>query len=121
VFVLYDNEKTGIVTKKFDASSQRGLGINGEFIGVIENNAFEQCNVIALNVRFCEIFQFVPNKFNAFSVRTIHKHYVGFDAVAVSIVNTMDEIANNGSFSAAGRAVKNNIGNFADLNKIIEF
>jgi hypothetical protein len=54
-------------------------------------------------------------------VRTIHKHYVGFDAIAVSIVNTMNEIADNGSFSAAGRAVKNNIGNFADLNKIIEF
>jgi hypothetical protein len=41
VFVLYNNEKSRIVAKEFDATAQSGLGVNSEFVGVIQNNAFK--------------------------------------------------------------------------------
>jgi len=121
VFVLYNNEKSRIVAKEFDATAQSGLGVNGEFVCIIKNDAFKQGNIIALDIGFCKVFEFVANEFDSLAVGAIHEHYVVFDAVAVSSVYAVDEIVYNGSFATAGRTVKNDVGNFANLDEIIEF
>jgi hypothetical protein len=121
MFVLYDNEKPRIVAKKFDASAQSGLRINGEFVRIIKDNAFEQGFVVALDIGLGKVFEFVANKFDAFSVGAVHKHHVGFDAIAVAVVNTVDEIADNGAFATPGGTVEDNVGDLADLDKIVEF
>jgi hypothetical protein len=121
VFVLYDNEKPRIVAKKFNASAQSGLCVNGEFIRIVHNNAFEQGCVVALNIGLCKIFEFVANKFDALSVGAVYKHHVGFDATAISSVNAVDKIADNGSLATPGGTVEYNVGDFAYLNKIVEF
>jgi hypothetical protein len=121
VFVLYDNEKSRVVAKEFNAPAQSGLGVNGEFVCVIQNNAFEQGHIVALDIGFCKVFEFVANKLDALAVGAIDKHHVVFDAVAVSSVDAVDEIVHNGSLATAGRTVKNDVGDFADLDEILEF
>jgi hypothetical protein len=119
VFVLYNNEKSRGVTKKFDAPAQSGLCINGKFICIIQNNAFEQSDIIALNIGFSKVFEFVTNKFDPLTMRAINKHYVVFDAISVSTVDTVNKIIHNGSLATSGRTVKNDVGDFADLNEIV--
>jgi len=121
VFVLYDNEKSRIVAKEFNAPAQSGLGVNCEFVCVVQHNTFEQGHVVALDIGFCKVFEFVANEFNALAVGAIDKHNVVFDAIAVSSVDAVDEIIYNGSLATAGRTVKNDVGYFADLDEIIEF
>jgi hypothetical protein len=74
-----------------------------------------------LDIGFCKIFEFVANEFDALAVGAIDEHHIVFDAVAVSSVDAVDEIIHDGSFATAGRTVKNNVGDFADLDEIIEF
>ena len=74
-----------------------------------------------MNIGLCKIFKFVTNKLNALSVGAVYKHHVGFDATAISSVNAVDKIANNGSFATSGRTVEDNVGDFADLDEIVEF
>jgi hypothetical protein len=121
VFVLYDNEKSRIVAKEFDATAQSGLCVNGEFVCVIQYNAFEQGCVVALDIGFGKVFEFVANEFDALPVSAIDEHNVVFDAVAVSSVDAVDEIVHNGSLATTGRTVKNDVGDFADLDEIVEF
>jgi hypothetical protein len=121
VFVLYDNEKSRVVAKEFNAPAQSGLGVNGQFVCIIKNDAFEQGHIIALDIGFCKVFEFVANEFDPLAVGAIHEHHVVFYAVAVSSVDAVDEIIYNGSLATTGRAVKNDVGYFADLDEIIEF
>ena len=121
MFVLYDNEKTRIVAEKFNASAQGGLRINGKFVRIIKDNAFEQGFVVALDIGLGKVFEFVANKFDALSVGAVYKHDVGFDAIAVAVVNAVDKIADNGSLATPRRTVEDNVGDFADLDKIVEF
>jgi len=121
VFVLYDNEKSRVVAKEFNAPAQSRLGVNGEFVCVVQHNAFEQGYIIALDIGFRKVFEFVANKLDALAVRAIHEHHVVFDAVAVSSVDAVDEIIHNGSLATPGRTVKNDVRDFADLDEIIEF
>jgi len=121
VFVLYDNKKSRIVAKEFNATSQSRLGVNGEFVCVVQNNTFKQGHIIALDIGFSKVFEFVTNEFDALAVGAIYEHNVVFDAVAVASVDAVDKIIHNGSFATAGRTVKNDVGYFADLDKIIEF
>jgi hypothetical protein len=51
----------------------------------------------------------------------IYEHDVIFDTVAVSAVDAVDKIIHDGSLTTPGGTVKNNIGNFADLDKIVKF
>ncbi len=121
MFVLYDNEKSRVVAKEFNATAQSGLGVNSEFVCVVQYNAFKQGHIVALDIGFCKVFEFIANKLYALAVGAIHEHNIVFDAIAVSSVDAVDKIIHNGSLATAGRTVKNDVGDFADLDEIIEF
>jgi hypothetical protein len=112
VFVLYNNEEARVVTKEFDAPAQGALGVNREFVGIHQHNTLEHIVVVALHICFGEIFEFVADEFDALAVGAIYKHDVGFDAIAVALVDLVYEIADDGAFAGAGRPVKNEIGDF---------
>jgi hypothetical protein len=76
VFVLNNDEKTCIKTELFDASSQRGLCIDGQIIGVNEYDCFKKRAVVGLYIRFGEKLELVAYEFDSFSVRTIDNHDV---------------------------------------------
>lgn len=120
VFVLYNDEEARIVTKQFNTPAQGALGVNGEFIGIHQDDTFEHIVVITLHVCFGEIFEFVADEFDALAVGAIHKHDIGLDAIAVESVDLIYEIADDGAFSDAGRTVKNEIRNFPNRDKIIQ-
>jgi hypothetical protein len=100
VFVLYDNEEPSVVTEKFNAPAQSGLGVNSELVCIIQDNTFEQGCIIALYIGFCKMFEFVADEFDALPMSAIHKHNVIFDTVSVAAVDAIDKIADNGSFAA---------------------
>jgi len=112
VFVLYNNEEARVVTKEFDAPAQGALGVDREFVGIHQHNALEHIVVITLHICFGEIFEFVADEFDALAVGAINKHDVGLHASAVTSVDLVYEIADDGSFAGAGRPVKNEIGDF---------
>jgi hypothetical protein len=121
VFILYNNEKSRVVAKEFNATTQSRLCINSKFICIIKNNAFEQSHIIALDIRFSKIFEFVANKFDSLPMSAIYKHHVIFNTVAVSTVDAVYKIIHNGSFATPGGTVKNNVGDFAYLDEIVQF
>jgi hypothetical protein len=100
VFVLYNNEKSSVVAKEFNTAAQSGLSVNSELVCIIQNNTFEQGCIIALHIGFCKMLEFVADKFDAFPMGAIHKHDVIFNAHSVASIDTIDKIANNGSFAA---------------------
>ncbi len=102
VFILYNNEEARIVTKQFNAPAQGALGVNREFIGIHQHNALKHIVVVALHICLGEIFEFVADEFDAFAVGTIDKHYIGFDAIAVALIDLVYEIADDGAFAGAG-------------------
>jgi hypothetical protein len=48
------------------------------------------------------MLEFVPDKFDAFSMSAIHKHDVIFYTVSVATVDAINKIADNGSFATTG-------------------
>ena len=120
VFVFYNDEEARIVAEKLNTSAQCTLGVNGQFIGIHEDNAFEHIIVVTLHVGFCEVFELVADKTDALSVGAIDKHDVGFNAISVAAVDLVDEISNNGAFARPGRPVENQIGNLANRYEIIQ-
>jgi hypothetical protein len=110
IFVFNDDEEPRIVTKQLNTPTQSGLGINGQFVGIIEDNAFKQIIVITLDIGFGKQFEFVADELDALAVGAIHKHYVGFYAGAVAVINPVNELAHDGSFPRPRRPVKNDIG-----------
>jgi hypothetical protein len=74
-----------------------------------------------LYVGFSEKFEFFPDEFDAFSVRAIHKHHIGFDFLFISVVYFIEEIMDNRPFAGSRRSMNNNIGYFVGFVKIIEF
>ena len=120
VFVLYNNEEARVVTKEFNAPAQGALGVDREFVGIHQYNALEHIVVVALHVCFGEIFEFVADEFDALAVGAIDKHDIGFDAVAVALVDLVYEIADDGAFAGAGRTVENEIGDFSYRDEILQ-
>jgi hypothetical protein len=108
------------VAKKLNTPTQGTLGVNGQFIGIHEDNAFEHIIVVTLHVGFCEVFELVADETDALSVGAIYKHDVGFNAIAVATVDLIDEIAHDGAFAGSGRPVKNQIRNLANRYEIIQ-
>jgi hypothetical protein len=76
VLVLNDNKKSCIKTELFDASSQRGLRIYRQIVGVNEYDCFKKRAVVGLYIRFGEKLQLVAYKFDSFSVGTIDNHNI---------------------------------------------
>ena len=120
VFVLYNDEEARIVAEKLNTSAQGTLGVNGQFVGIHEDDAFEHIIVVTLHVGFCEVFELIADETDALAVGAIDKHDVGFDAIAVAAVDLVDEIADDGAFAGPGRPVKNQIGNLANGYEIIQ-
>jgi hypothetical protein len=108
------------VTEKLNAPAQGTLGVNGQFVGIHKHDAFEHIVVVALHIGFCEVLELITYKTDALAVSTIDKHDVGFNAIAIAAVDLVDEIANDGAFTRAGRPVENQIGNLANGYKIIQ-
>ena len=100
------------MTKQFNAPAQGALGVDGEFVGIHQHYALKHIIVVALHVCFGKIFEFVADEFDALAVGAIDKHDIGFDAIAVALVDLVYEIADDGAFAGAGRTVKNEIGDF---------
>ena len=120
VFILYNYEEARIVAEKLNTSAQGTLGVNGQFVGIHEDDAFEHIVVVALHVGFCEVFKLVSYETDALAMGAIDEHNVGFDAIAVTAVDLVDEITHDGAFAGPGRPVKNQIGNLANGYKIIQ-
>ena len=95
------------MTEKLNTSAQGTLGVNGQFVGIHEDDAFEHIIVITLHVGFCEVFELIADETDALAVGAIDKHDVGFDAIAVTTVYLVDEIAHDGAFACPGRPVEN--------------
>jgi hypothetical protein len=120
VFVLNHDEKPRIVAKQLDAPTQGGLGVDGQFVGIIEDDAFEQIVVITLDIGFRKQFEFVADELDARAVGTIDKHHIGFHAAAFAVVNAVNELADDGALSRPRRAVKYDIGDAFRQNKIVK-
>jgi len=120
VFVLDHDEKPRVVAKEFDTPTQGGLGVDGQFVGIIEDNTFEQVVVITLDIGFRKQLEFVADELDALAVGTIDKHHVGFHAAAFAVVNAVNELAHDGAFARPRRAVKYNIGDAFRRNEIVE-
>jgi hypothetical protein len=108
------------VTKQFNAPAQGALGVYGEFVGIHQHYALKHIVVVALHVCFGKIFEFVADEFDALAVGAIDKHDIGFDAVAVALVDLVYEIADDGAFTGAGRTMKNEIGDFSNRDEILQ-
>jgi hypothetical protein len=120
VFILYNDEETRIMAEKLNTSAQGTLGVNGQFIGIHEDDAFEHIIVVTLHVGFCEVFELVADETDALAMSAIYKHDVGFNAIAVAAVDLIDEIAHDGAFAGSGRPVENQIRNLANRYEIIQ-
>ena len=96
------------------------MGVNGQLVGIHEDDAFEHIIVVTLHVGFCEVFELVADKTDALAVGAIDKHDVGFNAIAVAAVDLVDEIADDGAFARTRRPVENQIGNLANGYEIIQ-
>jgi len=108
------------VTKKFNAPAQGALGVNGEFVGIHQHYALKHIVVVALHICFGKIFEFVTDEFDALAVGAIDKHDIGFNPIAIALIDLVYEIANNSAFAGAGRTVKNEIGDFSNRNEILQ-
>jgi hypothetical protein len=120
MLVFDHNEKTGRVTEEFDTPAESRLCVDCELVCVIHDNAFKEVELVALDVCLCKLLEFVADKFDALSVRTVYKHYIILDSRTVKVVDPVDKVADDGSLPAAGRTVENDVGDFADVDEIIE-
>jgi hypothetical protein len=120
VFVLDDDEKARCVAEELDAASESRLCVDCEFIRVVHYDALEEVVFVTLNVGFCKLLEFVSDEFDSLAVGTVDKHDIILDSGSVELVDTVDEIADNGSLSTSSGSVKNNVGNFSDVDEIIE-
>ena len=120
VFVLHNDEEARIVAEKLNAPAQGTLGVNGQFVGIHEDDAFEHIIVVTLHIGFCEVLELIAYKTDTLAMGAIDEHDVGFDAIAIAAVDLVDEIAHDGAFPCARRPVENQIGNLANGYKIIQ-
>jgi hypothetical protein len=108
------------MTKQLNASSQCRLGIDRQFVRIIHHDAFEEIVFVALDVCLCKLFQFVSDKLDTLSMSTVNKHDIVFNLVTIRVVDAIDKVADNGSFARTGRSMKDNVGDFSDIDEIIK-
>jgi hypothetical protein len=119
VLVLYNDEEARCVAEQLDAAPESRLRIDCEFVRVVHDDTLEEVVFVALDVGFCELFEFVSNKFDSLAVRTVDKHDIVLDSCSVRVVDSVDKVADDGSLTAASRAVEHDVGDFANVDKII--
>jgi hypothetical protein len=120
VFVLYNDEETRSVAEQLDAAPESRLSVDRELVRVVHDDTLEEVVFVALDVGFCELFQFVSDKLYSLAVCAVYKHYVVLDSCSVRLVDSVDKVADDGSLTAARGAVEHDIGDFADVDEIIE-
>jgi len=120
-FVFDHNEKSCIMTKQFDAPAQGRLRIDGQTVGIQQHDGLEIGPPVRLYMSFSKEFQFVTNEFDAFAVTAFHRHDVRFHFSPIIVVYVLQEFVQQGAFSRFARTVKNDVGNFFGMNKIIQF
>jgi hypothetical protein len=76
VLVLNYDKKSCVKTELFDASSQRGLRIYRQIVGVNEYDCFKKRAIVGLYICFGEKLELVAYEFDSFSVGTIDNHDV---------------------------------------------
>jgi len=121
VFVLDDDEKTRGVAEELDAAAESRLCVDSEFVGVVHDDALEKVVFVALYVGLGKLFEFVSNEFDTLAVGAVDKHDVIFDSVAIELVDAVDKVADDSSLTRSSRSVKYDVGDFSDVDKIIEF
>ena len=120
VFVLYNDEEARGVAEQLDAAPERRLRIDCEFVRVVHDDTLEEVVFVALDVGFCELFEFVSDKLDSLAVRTVDKHDIVLDSCPVKLIDSVDKVADDGSLTAASGAVEHDVGDFANVDKIIE-
>lgn len=120
VFVLYNDEETRSVAEQLDATSESRLSVDRELVRVVHHDTLEEVVFVALDVGFCKLLQFVSDKLDSLAVCAVDKHYVVLDSCSVRLVDSVDKVADDGSLTAASGAVEHDVGDFADVDKIIE-
>jgi hypothetical protein len=65
-----------------------------------------------LNIGFSEELEFFSDKFDAFSMRAIDKHDIGFHFLFIVFVDFVEEIVDDGLFPGSGRSVEDNMRDF---------
>jgi len=120
VFVLYNDEETRSVAEQLDAAPESRLSVDRELVRVVHDDTLEEVIFVALDVGFCELFEFVSDKLDSLAMRAVYKHDIVLDSCSVRLVDSVDKVADDGSLTAARGAVEHDIGDFADVDKIIE-
>jgi len=110
VFVLHHNEKPRVIAKQLYASTQRTLGIDGQTVGIEQNNGFKRYPLCTLDIGLGKIFEIIANEFDPLSVRAIDKHHIGLQFVFVASVNLINEIIDQGPLASAVRTVEEQMG-----------
>ena len=120
MFILHHDEETGIVAEQLDAPAEGALRVNGQAVGVKQDNRLEP-NVVPFDIGFSKKFELFANKLDALAMRAIDKHDIGFDSRFLMIVYQIDEIVDEGPFARPVRPVKQEIRDAIVAIKSFEF
>jgi len=106
VFVLDHDEESRVVAEQFDATPECALRVDGQTVGIEEDNRLE-FDVVAFDVGFSEKLEFFADELDALAVGAVDKHDIGLDfAALVVVVNQVDEIIHESSLARPVGAVK---------------
>ena len=109
------------MTKQLNAPPKCRLCIDCQFIGIIHDDAFEEIVFVALDVCLCKLFQFVSDKLDTLSMSTVNKHHIVFNLGTIRVVDAIDKVADNGSFTRTWGTMKDNVWDFSNIDEIIKF
>jgi hypothetical protein len=122
MFILDHDEESRIVTEQLDAPTQGTLGVNGQTVGVKEDNRLESDVMRAtLDVGFSKEFEFFANELDALAVCAVDKHDIRLDSRFLMIVDHVDEIVDEGPLARAMCSVKQEVGDAIVAVKPFEF
>ena len=87
---------------EFDASTQSGLGVDGQFINQEKDDAFK---VEWVDVCFCKHFKFITDEVNTFSIDAIDIEDIGLYALGVIIVECLHKLIYQIFFTGPNRSI----------------
>ena len=115
----------------FNASAQGRLRVDGQAVGVLEDDDFEHFVllmlgflgrkglwIILLNIDSGKGFDFPSDELDAFFVGAVDIHDVGFHLFLGVLVDFANELIDNGAFAGAGITVEEEMGDFMGLDEI---
>jgi hypothetical protein len=96
------------------------LSIDGQKVGIIQDNRFEKHATTELDIRFGEKFQIFAYEFDDFAVGTIDGHYIVFDFLFVDTIDFRQKRIDNRLFARSRRPVKNNMWDLFGFIELVE-